>query len=320
MKTVVSLGGFIAFVEAHMIMNAPVPYGRSSLNNSPLFSDGSDFPCKQRPGLYALEGASNTYALGSVNPLNFIGTAVHGGGSCQVSITYDKEPTENSVWKVITSIEGGCPAQGQTINMGEDASAPNPYQYEFSIPSNIPTGKGTIAWTWFNKVGNREMYMNCGPLTLTGTSGSQRNFDRLPDMFRANIGNDCYVPENADVAFPHPGEYVTRLNGATNAFQAPTGLACDSVASPIPTSTFTDSDQPSGTLTFSERRMQMNTHTSEAIEPIQSDAIESVCTEGYWNCIDPVTFQRCVGGTWSVPQKLALGVFCSPGISSELWA
>jgi hypothetical protein len=319
MKTVVSLGGFIAIVEAHMIMNAPVPYGKSSLNNSPLLFDGSDFPCKQRSEVYALEGASNTYALGSVNPLNFIGTAVHGGGSCQVSITYDEEPNQSSVWKVITSIEGGCPAQDQTVNMGEDASAPNPYQYHFTIPSDIPTGKGTIAWTWFNKVGDREMYMNCGPLTLTGTCGSQGNFDRLPDMFRANIGNHCYVPENADVAFPNPGEYVTRLNGATDAFQAPTGLACDSVARSIPTSTFTGSVL-SGALTSSGTRMQTSIQTSEAIEPTQTDAIEPVCTvEGSWNCIDQVAFQRCVGGIWSVPQQLAPGVSCSPGISAELW-
>ncbi|CAI6068163.1 unnamed protein product [Clonostachys chloroleuca] len=67
--------------------------------------------------------------------------------------------------------------------MGNDANAADPFQYDFTIPSDIPAGKGTIAWTWFNKIGNREMYMNCGPLTLTGAGGPQKNFDDLPDMF-----------------------------------------------------------------------------------------------------------------------------------------
>jgi len=31
--------------------------------------------------------------------------------------------------------------------------------YSFTIPTSLPTGTATIAWTWFNKVGNREMYM-----------------------------------------------------------------------------------------------------------------------------------------------------------------
>ncbi|CAG9952107.1 unnamed protein product [Clonostachys rosea f. rosea IK726] len=235
MKKLTSLCGFIVLVEGHMKMNVPIPYGRSTLENSPLALDGADFPCKQRPGVYAVEDASNVYALGSTNPLNFTGTAVHGGGSCQISMTYDVEPNKNSVWKVLTSIEGGCPARDQTGNMGSNANAADPFQYEFTIPSNIPAGKGTIAWTWFNKVGQREMYMNCGPLTLTGGGGSRANFDNLPDMFKANIGNDCHVPDNKDVVFPDPGKEVTRLNGATNAFHAPTGPGCDSAAGPGPT-------------------------------------------------------------------------------------
>ncbi|KAH7302813.1 hypothetical protein B0I35DRAFT_366071 [Stachybotrys elegans] len=227
----------VMLADAHMKMTTPVPYASSSLDNSPLWFNGSDFPCKRRPGMYELEGASNMYALGSTNALNFMGSAVHGGGSCQVSITYDEEPTPSSVWKVIASIEGGCPAQNQIGHLGDDAGTANPYQYWFTIPSDIPAGRGTIAWTWFNKVGQREMFMNCGPLLLTGTGGSQANFNNLPDMFKANIGNDCQVPENADVVFPNPGQYVTRLNGATDAFSAPTGAGCDSAVAPNPTIT-----------------------------------------------------------------------------------
>ncbi|CAK7227403.1 hypothetical protein SBRCBS47491_006557 [Sporothrix bragantina] len=231
-----SLGAlFLASVaQGHMIMNTPQPYSSPAVVNSPLNADGSNFPCQLTAGESLVAGsASNTFALGSEQALKFTGQAVHGGGSCQVSITYDSAPSKDSVWKVIRSIEGGCPAQGQTGNMGDDASAADPYTYNFTVPDNIPTGSVTLAWTWFNKIGNREMYMNCAPVTLTGTSGSQSNFDSLPDMFVANVGNECGTVDSTDLLFPNPGADVVSMNGATSAFSTPTGSGCQAAgASP----------------------------------------------------------------------------------------
>ncbi|KPM44057.1 hypothetical protein AK830_g2551 [Neonectria ditissima] len=220
-----TLIGLASVASAHMKISSPVPYGNSNLNNSPLEADGSDFPCKLRTGTYDAQGASNVFAQGSTQKLAFIGSAVHGGGSCQISVTTDKEPDANSVWKVIKSIEGGCPAKGQEGNIGDDANAVDPYTYDYTIPAELAAGDYTLAWTWFNKVGNREMYMNCAPLTVTGDGGSDDHLDTLPDMFVANIGNGCSVPVAKDVKFPNPGDDVDRFNGATDAFEAPEG-AC----------------------------------------------------------------------------------------------
>jgi hypothetical protein len=214
-SSIIATLGMASYASAHIMMTTPKPFGKSTLNNSPLEKDGSDFPCKQRGGVYDPEGASNPMALGSTQPLNFVGSAVHGGGSCQISITYDEKPTKDSVWKVIHSIEGGCPARGVAGNLGGGPDTPVSDDYSFTIPDSLPTGNAVLAWTWFNKVGNREMYMNCAPIDITGgNSKSKRDtaaYDALPDMFTANIGNGCATVESVDLKFPTAGDSVEKL-------------------------------------------------------------------------------------------------------------
>ncbi|KAK2629794.1 hypothetical protein QTJ16_000614 [Diplocarpon rosae] len=237
--------GLAALASAHIKMTTPTPFGASTLNNSPLLADGSDFPCKQREGVYDAAGASNTWPLGSTQSLAFEGSAVHGGGSCQVSISYDEAPTASSTWKVIHSIEGGCPMKGIAGNNGDNANAVVPDTYPFTVPSSLPTGTAVMAWTWFNKVGNREMYMNCAPVTITsGTSKRGEDevladsitqlrerdtsaYDALPAMFVANIGSSCHTVDSADVVFPSPGDSLD-LDGTADSLKAPTGCAAGS--------------------------------------------------------------------------------------------
>ncbi|OHW94645.1 hypothetical protein CSPAE12_06734 [Colletotrichum incanum] len=234
--------GLATVASAHMKMASPVPYDAANLDNSPLEPSGSNFPCKSSS--YNAAGASNVYAQGATGELSFIGSAVHGGGSCQVSITYDAKPDKNSVWKVIKSIEGGCPAKNAAGNLGDNANQVNQDKYDFTIPDDMPAGNGTIAWTWFNKIGNREMYMNCGPVTITGSEGSQEAYNALPDMFTANIGN-CETEEGTDVMFPNPGNSVDKF-GDASVLKAPPaacgggsggGSGGGATGSPAPTST-----------------------------------------------------------------------------------
>ncbi|KAK1539466.1 uncharacterized protein CCOS01_00780 [Colletotrichum costaricense] len=230
--------GLATLASAHMKMSSPVPYDAANLNNSPLEANGADFPCKASS--YNAAGASNVYAQGAKGDLAFIGSAVHGGGSCQVSITYDAKPDKNSVWKVIKSIEGGCPAKNVDGNIGDNANQVNKDTYDFTIPDDMPAGNGTIAWTWFNRIGNREMYMNCGPVTITGSAGSQEAYQALPDMFTANIGN-CQTVEGTDVQFPNPGTSVDKFGDANNLKAPPSacggGSGGGSTGSPAPSST-----------------------------------------------------------------------------------
>ncbi|KAK1774113.1 hypothetical protein QBC45DRAFT_53633 [Copromyces sp. CBS 386.78] len=225
---------FTPFVASHAFMENPVPYAAPKIGNGPI--DDTNFPCQGgASATYQMPTTGyNIFPLGSKQALVLTGTAVHGGGSCQISITYDNPPTKDSKFRVIKSIEGGCIARGQVGNLQgtgddtKDAVGANPDSYEYTIPEDIPTGNGTIAWTWFNKVGNREMYMACGPVQITGTDkpNAKETFDKLPEIFQANIGNQCTTPDNTDVLFPNPGKYVEKLNGATTAFASPTGIGC----------------------------------------------------------------------------------------------
>jgi len=205
--------------NSHMIMKSPVPYGAGTLNNSPL---SGDFPCKQRAGVYEVTQMNNM-AVGEQQSLSFIGSATHAGGSCQISISLDKQPNAQSSFKVIHSIVGGCPTTGT-----------DPATFNFSVPKEVPNGEWTLAWTWFNKIGNREMYMNCAPITVTGGASDNTAFNKLPDMFIANQpSTQCKTPESKDIIFPDPGDSVVTI--------ASTALAtlpeiCGKAATPAPTS------------------------------------------------------------------------------------
>ena len=220
--------------SAHMILGNPPPYG--SPDNSPLEADGSNFPCKATSNA----GATVTQmTIGAPQPLWFIGSAVHGGGSCQISLTTDMPATKSSKWMVIHSIEGGCPAKGTPGNDAAGQSGGSNYTY--TVPEGITPGSYTLAWTWFNKIGNREMYMNCASIKVNGGSKkralnlnetlgipnlSTRSATSFPGMFKANIPiSDCTTVDSQDVQFPDPGSSVEKDGSGT--LTPPTGPKCN---------------------------------------------------------------------------------------------
>lgn len=195
----IALGALLLIQAAsgHITLQSPVPYGDPT--SSPLDASGSNFPCQ---GVEYTVKQMNNWAVGNTEKLTFKGSAVHGGGSCQVVVSTDKAPTKDSKWKVIHSIEGGCP--GVT---GVE-------EFPFEVPKELPNGEMTMAWTWFNKIGNREFYMNCAPITVSGGSDDTSAFEGLPDMALANIavgeGASCKTKEMSDYTFENPGKYTTR--------------------------------------------------------------------------------------------------------------
>ncbi|KAG0634079.1 hypothetical protein HOY80DRAFT_895516 [Tuber brumale] len=193
-------------VNGHMTMTEPKPLRDPKNPNTkngdhdysaPLSKDGSNFPCK---GYHKAMGTPEgtpvaSWAAGSKQSFVIGGGAAHGGGSCQATFSEDGGAT----WRVTQSIIGGCPASGQP--------------YTFTVPAEAKSGDALFAWTWFNKVGNREMYMNCASVTITGGTGA--GLSSYPELFTANIGNGCSTAEGADVLFPNPGKDVVNTSQKT---------------------------------------------------------------------------------------------------------
>lgn len=228
-KSVLAAGGLATLSQAHMLLRTPAPYTSPQLQSGPIDASGSNFPCQAQPGA-SFVGTPTPMAKGSKQQMAFTGSAVHGGGSCQVSITYDNPPSKDSVWKVLHSIQGGCPARNTPGNLPENPSLQGSDSYEFPIPSDIPAGNATIAWTWLNKVGNREFYMNCAPVAITGEGGSESALASLPDMLVANIGNGCTTAEGVDIKYPNPGASVEN-NVPESSLGAPVGSCGGGAAS-----------------------------------------------------------------------------------------
>jgi hypothetical protein len=204
---------------AHMQMTYPPPLKSKSNPHtspnqveysmtSPLKADGSDFPCKGYLSLLNAPDGNPVASWAARQTYNFTisGGAAHGGGSCQAALSVDGGKT----FRVVHSYEGGCPGQGES-------------SLQFAVPGDTPaTEKGVFAWTWFNNMGNREMYMNCAVVGIQGGSGGGGEkvaFADRPGLFKANIGNGCRTVDSADVKFPDPGPDVDSKGNA----KPPTG-------------------------------------------------------------------------------------------------
>ncbi|KAI0503406.1 hypothetical protein F5B22DRAFT_652120 [Xylaria bambusicola] len=231
----VTISGFMwspssaSLAAGHIALENPKPYKLVADGaTNPLLSSGADFPCRIPPGKsYIIDGEPTEMVIGEDQTLSFSGHAVHSGGSCQLALSRGF-PTKDSPWKVIHSIEGGCPARNVKGNLdGEDQD-----KYIFQIPEGIEPGTNwTLSWTWNNAGGSAEMYMACSPITILPSKKKRMSLPErrdalakretnFPELFVANLGefsNGCSTSEAVKdiiaIAYPDPGSSVERPNG-----------------------------------------------------------------------------------------------------------
>lgn len=209
---------------SHGIMIEPRPY---NLETEPLqqvapLSADLPFPCQGRT-----EHAENrtTLTAGTTETVKFWISAVHGGGSCQFSVTYDyPPPADPAKWKTIYTIIGDCPAKAAgnlpTVELDKAQRENGPQcgnssgeecvrQFDIPIPSGMKNSEtATFAFTWFNKIGNREMYMTCAPVSIVGGTDDEEFMDSLPPVFQANIPGTCTTGNSGELLnIPNPGNF-----------------------------------------------------------------------------------------------------------------
>jgi hypothetical protein len=222
---IAALVGLLAVANAHMEISKPAPF-RSRYNpfttdidysmTNPLSSSGSDFPCKGYHKLLDTPqgGSTATWVRGSRQTMTIVGSVTHNGGSCQASLSYDRGAT----FKAIHTWIGNCPLRSD---------------WQFTVPSDAPTGSALFAWSWWNNLGNREMYMNCAHITIASGREAEAeeaetdveiearddvqaaNWSSRPPMFVANVNNGCSTAETYDVLIPNPGPDVSYESSKT---------------------------------------------------------------------------------------------------------
>lgn len=312
----------------HMEISNPIPF-RSKLNThavpatidysmtAPLKADGSDFPCKgYQVDMADASGAgfaTATYTPGSSASFTWVGGAPHGGGSCQAALSYDQGKT----WKVIHSYVGSCP-----ISSGQS--------FDFTVPADAPGGSAVLGVTWFNHIGNREMYMNCASVKIGGASAKIRKaapavaFSARPDLFVANLGNGCTTVEGKDVVFPNPGPDVTTKTSSDNsgsftgtcaAVKGVGGASGSSNAAPAApvASSAAPAPAPSSTSVISIEIIPTHapTATGTASTPAATGAPASALTPSKDGQCGGT--QTCIGNTFGTGNCCSAQGFCGSG-------
>ena len=337
--------------SAHMLMSEPPslryngnPNTGSNIDydlTAPLDTSGSDYPCKNSLSLLGTSEAKPvaSWEVGAKYQVSIKGGARHGGGSCQLSLSFD----QGKNFYVIRSYIGNCP--------------PSQGLLDFMLPSDTPESEEAIfSWTWFNKIGNREMYMNCAVVSISSSATNDTFFSR-PRTFTANISNGCSTAAGKDLDFPDPGPdavYQGSDNAPPEGSCAPQSInATEQTSWPslthmlsskaktltadlsgplveLPTKCsrpLTSSESPTADPHRSSEDPTPAFSTCESISTvvpsIESVSIESFkpgtkCTsDGLWNCVDGTGFQRCANGAWTVVLAMAAGTRCTPGISES---
>lgn len=142
---------------------------RSPLNAQPDFFT---FPCKG----FGM-GKPTTFFEDNKITITLEGTAIHGGGHCQFGISYD-----NKEFIVLKTVESNCLTDTMT--------------YSFDLPDDARKGDMVVFWTWINKLGNREYYMECADVNVKGDS-TKSSIIKGKELLVVNLPGYPQLPEGS---------------------------------------------------------------------------------------------------------------------------
>jgi hypothetical protein len=162
-------------VWGHMNMAHPIPRGHKALPGIPpgqidySITTPAAGPCQNKPANAPVQ----TLRAGSSIQTTLEGGATHGGGHCQFALSYDQR-----TWVVLKTVVNSCLVDGLS--------------YSVPLPSSAPSSNHAVyAWTWINRIGNREYYWNCADVKIEGGGGKLSG----PELLVVDLPGHTVVPE-----------------------------------------------------------------------------------------------------------------------------
>ncbi|KAI9597793.1 hypothetical protein BDF19DRAFT_411728 [Syncephalis fuscata] len=185
----------LELVAGHMQLFSPIPradprnkgYGAVDYNlNAPLnaINFPGPFPCRHQK----VGPVTGKYTAGKSFTASFHAGNSHKGGHCQFALSYDNGKN----WVVLKTI----------IDLCFLGSAP--YSYHIPLPKGAKNGPAVFGWTWLNAEGNREYYMNCADVEISG--GSDTGSLTGPELFVAQLEGKPQIPQWANTDGKHDGK------------------------------------------------------------------------------------------------------------------
>jgi hypothetical protein len=156
----------------------------------------AQFPCKGYWGdMYndpsGLGQPTDSFMAGEDGHIILTGPST--GGSGQISMSGN-----NGSLTVIHSFEGSVGIKDQQ-------------ELDFTFPSDAPTGTVVLSFTYF-PLGSSEVFQSCASVILLpaeNTTTPSIPFASRPDIFIANLDNNCTTDPTKEVMFPDPGPDFT---------------------------------------------------------------------------------------------------------------
>ncbi|KAI9220741.1 hypothetical protein BC828DRAFT_405543 [Blastocladiella britannica] len=328
LASIAALAGTVA--HAHMMMSVPPPRqwktnpGPGGEIDYSYTAPLGVFPCKGYPA----QAPVTTVEAGSSIPVTLSGGAPHDGGHCQFALSYDNDKT----FVVVSTIIRDCMRYA------------NPAQLSVPIPPTAPSGRATLAWAWINAVGNREYYMNCADIQITGGSGPSGSLIG-PQLLVADLPGSAFTfPEFGGSAPDYRAKFDERplitVTGSGGGGSGPATTATATSVTPSATATTTDDavatvteyvtntvtvtvvvDDKTGATTTDGPSSYTPTATSISTPTAISTPMATECAAGAYACsADGSQYGQCANSAW-VWRNAPAGTRCVPvGATGITWA
>ncbi|KAJ2609854.1 hypothetical protein H4S08_003879 [Coemansia sp. RSA 1365] len=275
-------------------------------------------------------------------------SAIHSGGHCQFSISYDNGKTFAVIHEELRYCFLGSKPSGLT-------NTPSISEYKIKLPKDLPNSdKAVFAWTWVNASGNREFYMNCADVEIKGGSSSSysgkavtiANYPNYPTIPEFNGDYETgikYYEDAKNITVSPSGSSSSGSQGSSAAYfassdssdktsaapSADTSAAPSADTSAAPSDSASASSAPASTTqqaydasttpadvsesgsTAETDSVSPNAHAAEsAVESTAAvDDASGSCADGLMRCSGD-GYQICVGGQWSDDYSCGVGTVC----------